>query len=187
MEVKKIKILFFIGTLNSGGKERRLLELMTYLNKFDRYSLVLVTKQSQVMFDNFFDLNVEWISLKSKKYNLLSFLEFYRIARKIEPDFIHSWGNKQTLISLPFKFFNKKTKLINSQITSAPPRLSLGEKIIPKVNFLFSDRILSNSFAGIDAFKPTVKKSSVIYNSLNLNRFINLSNTNFVMEKYGIF
>jgi len=186
MEIKKIKILFFIGSLNSGGKERRLLELMTYLNKADRYTLILVTKQSEVMFDNFFDLKVEWISLKSKKLNLGSFLEFFRIANKVSPDFIHTWGNKQTLIALPFKFLKKNSKLVNSQITSAPPSLSWGENLISQINFRFSDCILSNSYAGIEAYLPPTEKSKVIYNGLNLKRFENLPQKKEIREKYGI-
>jgi glycosyltransferase involved in cell wall biosynthesis len=186
MKKDKVKVLFFIGTLGSGGKERRLLELMTYLNQSDRYSLYLITKQTDVMFENFFKLRVEWISLSSKQLSLGSFFEFYKIVRKIEPDFIHTWGNKYTFISIPSKLFGKNIKLINSQITSAPPKLSWTEKLISRINFKFSDIILSNSFAGINAYNPPKLKSTVIYNGLNFKRFIDLPEKNLVKEKFGI-
>ncbi|MCH6201427.1 glycosyltransferase [Aquiflexum sp. LQ15W] len=186
MKKEKIKILFFIGTLGSGGKERRLLELMTYLNQSENFSLYLVTKQTDVMFDNFFKLKVEWISLNSKKLSLGSFFEFSKIVRKINPDFIHTWGNKYTFISIPSKLFGKNIKLINSQITSAPPKLSWSERLISRLNFNFSDIILSNSFAGIDAYNPPKSKSAVIYNGLNFKRFIDLPDKKQIRDKFGI-
>jgi glycosyltransferase involved in cell wall biosynthesis len=186
MKKEKIKILFFIGTLGSGGKERRLLELMTYLNKSEDFSLYLVTKQTDVMFNNFFELKVKWISLSSKKLSLGSFVEFYKIVRNINPEFIHTWGNKYTFISIPYRIFGKNVKLINSQITSAPPRLSWSERLISRLNFYFSDIILSNSFAGIDAYNPPKSKIKVIYNGLNSKRFIDLPEKKLIRNKYGI-
>lgn len=182
----KKKILFFIGSLNSGGKERRLLELLTFLSHKGQYDLVLVTKKSEILFENFFELNVKWISLNSNNFKLSSFWDFKKIIRKEKPQIIHTWGNKQTFISLFALLFLKKIKLVNSQITSAPPKIALGERLIANLNFMFSDVILSNSFAGIEAYNPPHHKSKVIYNGLNMERFINLPNTEAIKKKYGM-
>ncbi|WP_040481741.1 glycosyltransferase [Mariniradius saccharolyticus] len=186
MNKGKIKVLFFIGTLSSGGKERRLLELMTYLNKSDKYALFLVTKQAEVLFDNFYSLQVEWLPLSTSRLTIGSFSEFYQIVKKISPDIIHTWGTKQTLIAVPPKLFSKKIKLVNSQITSAPPNLSLTEKLLSQINFLFSDSILSNSFAGIEAYNPPKTKAEVIYNGLNAQRFKFLPERQEMRKKFGI-
>jgi glycosyltransferase involved in cell wall biosynthesis len=159
---------------------------MTYLNRFENFSLFLVTKQTDVMFDNFYGLKVEWISLSSKKLNMGSFFELYKIVVKVNPDFIHTWGEKYTLLSIPLKLFGRNIKLINSQITSAPPNLSLSEKLVSRVNFKFSDVILSNSYAGIEAYNPPKSKSSVIYNGLNFRRFKDLPDKKLIKEKYGV-
>ena len=182
----KIKILFFIGSLNSGGKERRLLELLTYLSQIDLYDLVLVTKKSKVLFQNFFKLNVKWIQLSSENLKLSTFGEFKNIVEKEKPQIIHTWGNKQTFVSLFSLILFKNIKLVNSQITSAPPKLPLGEILIAKLNFLFSDVILSNSFAGIDAYNPPLNKSKVIYNGLNMLRFKDLPDIESIKKKYGL-
>lgn len=186
MKAEKIKILFFIGTLSSGGKERRLLELMTYLDRSDKYSMFLVTKQTEVMFENFQKLRVEWVSLSAKKLTLGSFFEFFRIAKEIKPDFVHTWGSKQTLIAVPYHLIFKGSKLVNSQITSAPPKMPPSEKLIAKINFHFSDVILSNSIAGIDAYGPPKEKALVIYNGLNLNRFEHLPDKTAIRDKFNI-
>jgi glycosyltransferase involved in cell wall biosynthesis len=186
MENKKIKILFFIGSLSAGGKERRLLELLTYLGNLKRFQLFLVTKKTEVHFENFPDLKIEWIRLSEEKINWFTFFEFYAIAKKVKPDIIHTWGSLHTLITLPFLLSVKKTKLVNSQITSAPPKLSFSESLICKINFLFSDVILSNSFAGIESYNPPKSKSKVIYNGLNFKRFENLIPVNEIKANYGL-
>lgn len=186
MHKSKIKILFFIGTLNSGGKERRLLELLTYLNRLECYQLYLVTKQSNVMFENFYSLNVQWIPLSTSRLTVGSFFEFYQIVREIGPDIIHTWGNKQTLISIFPRVFFKKIRLVNSQITSAPPKIPTAEKLISKLNFQVSDKILSNSFAGIESYRPPKSKSSVIYNGLNFRRFEGLPDKGVIRGQFGV-
>lgn len=169
-----MKILFFIGTLGSGGKERRLLELITFLTAKKSYELIVVTKQSEVQFENFFDLNVKSYQLSSPKLTLTSFREFQQIVGKEKPDIIHSWGNKYTLIAVLSKLFSPKIKIVNSEITSAPPKIDFIEGLICKINFTFSHVILANSFAGLEKYNPPAHKSSVIYNGLNMKRFCNL-------------
>jgi glycosyltransferase involved in cell wall biosynthesis len=170
----KIKILFFIGSLGSGGKERRLVELLTFLDKRGKYELILVSKNKGISFEKFFDLKVKWIRLDSQVSDLKSFIQFYKIADEIKPDIIHTWGYIQTFMVLPYILKNRNVKLINSQITAAPPKISLKERLINKVNFYYSDVILSNSFAGLEVYHPPKTKSKVIYNGLNFDRFNNL-------------
>jgi glycosyltransferase involved in cell wall biosynthesis len=186
MNKGKVKILFFIGTLGSGGKERRLLELMTYLNQSDSYTLFLVTKQAEVLFPNFYSLHVKWIPLSTSRYTIGSFPEFFHIVQEVSPDIIHTWGTIQTLIAIPPKLFFKKIKLVNSQITSAPPNISLREKFLSRINFLFSESILSNSYAGIEAYNPPRSKTQVIYNGLNAQRFNALPEKQEMRKKFGI-
>ncbi|WP_113922999.1 glycosyltransferase [Cognataquiflexum aquatile] len=186
MNSKKITILFFIGSLTSGGKERRLLELITYMGKNDIYRLVLVTKKTEIYFENFKSLNIEWLQMESERIGLRTFWDFFEIAKRIKPDIIHTWGNIQTFITLPYVIKFRKVKLVNSQITSAPPKIFLKEKIVSNINFLFSDIILSNSFAGLEAYGPPKTKSKVIFNGVNLNRFQNLVSVEETRKRYGL-
>jgi glycosyltransferase involved in cell wall biosynthesis len=115
-----------------------------------------------------------------------SFFEFYNIVKEHKPNIIHTWGNTYTFLALIPVIFQKNIKLVNSQITSAPPHVSFGEKLISRLNFQFSDIILSNSFAGIDAYKPPKKKSYVIYNGLNFNRFSELTDIKEIKKEFGL-
>lgn len=182
----KKKILFFIGGLNTGGKERRLLELITYLNQTNNFDLVLVTHREEVAFDNFDQLKLEWVTLSTDRLTLISFWEFFQIVKKHRPNIINTWGSKQTFVSLPSKLMLSGLKLVNSQITSAPPKVPFSERLISKINFLFSDVVLSNSYAGLESFKPPRKKSIVIYNGLNKDRFSDLLDKEVVKEQFGL-
>jgi glycosyltransferase involved in cell wall biosynthesis len=186
MNSRKITILFFIGSLTSGGKERRLLELITFLGNIEKYRLVLVTKKTEIYFENFKSLKMEWVEMETEKIGLKTFLEFLRIARRVKPDIVHTWGGNYTLITLPYLFINRSVKLVNSQITSAPPRVGRGERLICRLNFKFSNVILANSTAGIEAFNAPRYKSKVIFNGLNFKRFENLKPLSDVRMLYNL-
>lgn len=183
----KIRIFFFIGYLGTGGKERRLIELLSYLNKKRKYELLLVTTKEGVELPKFFDLDIKMVVLK--KSTLISklnyFFQFYQLTRKFNPDIIHTWGRMQTLYALPAVLIGKR-KLVNGQITSAPPRISLMDSLIDKVNFRYSDVVLSNSKAGIEVFNPPKEKAGVIYNGIDLDRFQNLPNRVTIKNQYQI-
>jgi glycosyltransferase involved in cell wall biosynthesis len=185
----KNRILFFIGSFKGGGKERRLIELLSYLSGKDNYEIMVVVTDPIVDFPAFHKLKVSYkvIAKTWKKNDLTVFYKFYRICRKFKPHLIHTWGRIQSFYSLP-AVIGHKIPLVNGQITSAPPhanRWSLN-KVLDRINFRFSTVILSNSRAGIDAYKPPLRKIKIIYNGISLNRFENLPSPEQVRSKYGI-
>lgn len=183
-----IKILFFIGSLGSGGKERRFIELLYYLKADEKYEILVVTTSKEIHFPIFKSLNIPVKNLKKNKYldNKTFPFEFYKISKDFKPDIIHTWGRIQTFYVLLSKIL-RKTILINAQITNASPKITLLNRILDRINFLFSDIILSNSYAGIEAYNPPKKKTQVIYNGMNMNRFKNLPDPELIKEKYKIY
>ncbi|MEX0881883.1 MAG: glycosyltransferase, partial [Cyclobacteriaceae bacterium] len=181
------RILFFIGGLVAGGKERRFMELLTFLKNTGEYEMMIVTTSKDIDFPAFSKLEIPLKRInKDKFFGISSFpYLFYRITTDFKPDLIHTWGRMQTLYVLPTRMI-KKIPLINAQITNASPNISVGNRLIDKLNFRQSDRILSNSYAGIQAYNPPKEKSRVIYNGVNLDRFKNLPNKSGIKEKYGI-
>jgi glycosyltransferase involved in cell wall biosynthesis len=185
----KIRILFFIGKLGAGGKERRLIELLTYLKEKGGYELMLVLTKDIIHYPYFYKLDIPYkiIEKNRKRNDLAVFFKFYQICKQFLPHLIHTWGSMQTFYSLP-SVIGQKLPLINSQISSAPPkpkRWSITQ-LINRINFRFSKVILSNSQAGVDAFKPPVKKIKIIYNGMNMVRFANLPEAEKIKSKYGI-
>lgn len=187
--IQKTKIIFFIGTLCAGGKERRLVELLTYLKNNTEHEMLVVLRQDQIDYPAFFKLNVPYkiLTVKYIKKDLRLPFQFYKICSEFKPDIIHTWGSMPASVALPTVIV-KRIPHVNSQITSAPPRMKKWSfsALQNKINFSFSDVILSNSKAGLESFKPQNNKSQVIYNGVNFDRFKDLPDPNKVREKYNI-
>ena len=189
LETNRIRILFFIGSLRSGGKERRLVELLTFLNANGRYELLLVLTKNEIHYQQFYDLDINYQVLKkgSKQNKLSVFYQFYKLSKKFKPHVIHTWGRIQTLYTLPAVVL-QSIPLVNSQIAGAPVHLSRFSMLsfIDKLNFRFSKKILANSQAGIATYQPPRSRRQVIYNGINLRRFLNLPSVECIKAKYGI-
>lgn len=189
LPTSKIRILFFIGSLRSGGKERRLIELLTYLKERDQFEFLVVVTKDEIHYPAFHQLAIPYRVIKKKwaNHDPSVLYQFYKICKEFRPDLIHSWGRMQSLYTLP-AVIGRKIPLINSQITSAPPQVNKRSflYLLDQVLFRFSTIVLANSQAGLRAFNPPPEKSRVIYNGLNLNRFVNLPSQEEIKAKYNI-
>lgn len=182
----KLKILFFIENLHSGGKERRLVELVKELSKLNQYEIDIVLTRPGIHYTEVQDLDVRihYVLRSRIKKDPSIFFRFLILARKIKPDVIHVWGNIVALYAIPTKLL-LKIPLINGQVADAPEFVDnsiLGKKS----TFKFSDRIIGNSKAGLLAYKAPQEKSSLIYNGFNFERIKFLANKEQVIKKLNI-
>jgi glycosyltransferase involved in cell wall biosynthesis len=184
---RKIKIVFFIGGLVSGGKERRLIELLSFLKKNSDYETIVLTTKSTVHYKEFSELGVYHQQIGKSRFLKVFFIlkDLYFFFKAQKPEIVHTWGRVQTMYTLPLKLAFG-FKLINSQITNAPSRFSFSDKKIDRINFKFSDVIISNSQAGVAAYQPDQKKTVVIPNGMRMERFERLPAKDVVKKKYGV-
>ncbi len=184
-----MKIIYFIGTLCPGGKERRLIELLKFLRLNKNYEVMLILRKNNISYSYFYNLGIPYkiLTNKYKKGDWKLPIYFLSICRDFKPDIIHTWGCMPTAVAILASII-LSIPLINGQIVSAPPKesISFGQKIINKINFIFSDIIISNSYAGIMSFNPPLKKCRVIYSGIDLKRFDNLPANDIIKLKYGI-
>jgi glycosyltransferase involved in cell wall biosynthesis len=187
MSIKKNKkILFFIGSLISGGKQRRLIELLTYLEKKTGYELLIVIAYNQIDYPAFYRLESKHIILNKKPdfKDPRLFYRMYKICKSFKPDIIHTWGSMQTFYMIPSAIINR-IPLINSQITSAKPNNRFD--FVNALNFHFSKYITSNSVAGLESYGLKQNdKYRVIYNGINLDRFKNLPTADQIKKEMQI-
>ncbi len=165
-------ILFLIGAMSRGGKERRLQILMEQLSKSKKYDIHLLVRNGVIDYHDFKAYNIKFTILFDQgetKSSLKTFLKLWQYVRANKPHIIHVWGTVDATYMIPIsRFF--KIPVINNQVTTATPPTTF-EKYISKLNFIFADHIVSNSFAGLKAYKAPMNKSSVIYNGFNFDRF----------------
>jgi len=185
----KTRIIYFIGSLSVGGKERRLIELLTYLQCKEEYELMVVVTDPIIGYPSFYKLNINYQVIRKswKRYDPSIFYKFYKKCKQFKPHIIHTWGRMQSLFAIPTALA-QGIPLVNGQITGAPSNLKRWSfnGIVDQINFSFSKIILSNSQAGINAYRPPAKKARVIYNGINLCRFENLGVPESIKFKYGI-
>lgn len=170
-----MNILFFIDSLVSGGRERRMLELLFYLKKNTDYKLALVLTEHTIDYPYVDDLNIPIYIIKRRliKYDPSLFWRFYKIAKDFQPDIIHTWGTMTTWYATPTKKL-LKCKLYANLIADAHYQLTTAffPNLFHKTAIKYSDLILSNSYAGINAYGLSDDpKCRVIYNGVRLNRF----------------
>jgi glycosyltransferase involved in cell wall biosynthesis len=168
-----MKILFFIDTLTSGGKERRMLELIQYLKQHTDYSISLVLTENLIYYQYVYDLGIPIKIIKRKgiKWDPSLFVRLYKICSDFEPDIIHAWGRMTTFYSIPSKLI-LKIPLISSLIAdSLGPYKNKINSLFFKTDIRFSDVFLANSQAGLNSYKIKSSKAKVIWNGVNLERF----------------
>lgn len=184
-----MRILIFTDTLGFGGKERRMLELIRYLKQNTNHELALVLTENEIYYEYVHELGIpiQIIERKYSRFDPLPLVKFYRFCRKFKPDVIHAWGIMTTFYAIPAKLLGKKP-LISSMIADvAGLTKSVSTKtIFFKIDYLFCDLVLSNSMAGIKAYKVSPEKSKVIWNGVHQERFQNEFNINETKTDIGV-
>lgn len=167
-----MKILFFIDVLTSGGKERRLTELMKGLKQRPDFEFELALMSTEINYKEVLDLDIpiHYLIRKTKR-DVFVFRMLYNLARNFQPDIIHCWGSMTAIYGVPVcKLLN--IKLVNGLITDSPSKQNILNKhwFRARITFPFSDVIVGNSKAGLDAYRAPKGKSFFIHNGFNFER-----------------
>lgn len=179
-----MKIILFTENLRAGGKERRITELLKALKYDDRFQFEVILTKGNIHYRSFYDLGIPIHIMERKwiKKDPRIFFLFFKLILRVKPDLIHVWGHMPAVYALPTKIL-LGIPMINSEIAdSAPANTLLAKNLV----FRFSDRILSNSLAGIAAYQAPASKSRVIYNGFCFSRIENLEKPEVVREKLNI-
>lgn len=169
------KILFFIDSLCSGGRERRLVELLFYLNQHSSYNIRLVLTEYEIHYNEILQLNIQIDVIKRRhiKKDPSLFFRFYKIVKEFKPDIIHTWGIMTTFYAIPSKWIFRKPLMANmiADVKKKHKSFSL-TGLFNCINYKYADVILGNTNAGFKAYgidkKPKIK---LIYNGVRLERF----------------
>ncbi|WP_297696248.1 glycosyltransferase [uncultured Eudoraea sp.] len=171
-----MKILLAVDSLARGGMERRLIELVKGLKRYPEIELNLVVFSETIAYPEIHDLDIPITILKRvPKKNPMVFVRFYKLCKKLGPDLIHCWGTMSAIWAIPTaKLLG--ISLINGNIMDAPEGLSFFDKRLfrARLTYPFSSFIVSNSKAGLNAYKVPKHKAICIYNGFDSNRISNL-------------
>lgn len=133
-----------------------------------------------------YGINIYKLGKKYKRNPFYQSLKFYRICKRENVDIVSVWGIFPGLNSILAKLL-LKFKVVNCSITSAYKLNNFDIiYILTKFGLLFSDKVISNSIAGLKSFRAESEKSSVIYNGINLDRSTKLLSKDEVRMLYDI-
>jgi len=183
-----MKIAIIIDTLRSGGKERRLVELIKGLYKDYNVSIELILLSKIIHYHEILELgiNIHYLVRRWNKDPVI-FHKFYRICKNSNPDIIQSWDSMSSVYSAPIARL-LGVKFVNSMIYDAPIPLRIfsSKWLRSKITFPISNAITGNSKAGLLAYHATPSKSFLIYNGFDFQRLENLGNIENIKSKFNI-
>lgn len=170
-----MRIFMAIDGLGRGGKERRMLEVIKGLlqSESPRFEICLVSLSPLVEYPELYTLPVRFEILKREgKADLGMLFRLADILRSFKPDILHSWGTLSSMLLAPLKLVFRRP-LINGVLADAPSGLTWADKHYRRVKLTtpFTDIFVSNSKAGIRAYRTPEHKSVTIYNGVSLARF----------------
>ena len=110
-----MRIIFFIECLWTGGTQRRLLELISYLKQYTKYEIALVLTEDGIHFEEIYELGITIKVIKRRgfKYDPTLFFRFYSYCRLFKPDIIHTWGILTTFYAIPAKLICRVPLITN--------------------------------------------------------------------------
>ena len=184
-----MKILFLIEALRKGGKERQLIELIKSISDINKEIIMeVVLMDRDIEYKDFLntDIKIHYL-VRKHKLDVSIFNKLYKVCKYFKPNIIHSWASLFTLYAIPYAKLNN-TKLIDGSIRYGVPIKFLSKtSIISKINFLFVDKIVTNSYAGLKAHQLLENnKQLCIYNGFNFTRLDNLTAQNAIRKQYNI-
>ncbi len=181
-----MKILFYIESLRSGGKERRLVELIKGLKNYPDIEMELVLTREDIHYTDIFDtgIKIHYTIRKGLKKDPRLFWKFYKIAKKFKPDIIHVWGGMVAVYAIPAKVL-LRIPMINNQIADAPLKVNTG-LFTHKITFPFSAKIIANTSAGLQAYNAPKNKSMVIYNGFDFKRNENIKDAENIRNRFNV-
>lgn len=189
-----IRVLLLIDRLGAGGKERQLIELLKGLERRSEVECrlaVLANQQTQLLHSHFPDLHkldtpIHYLDRTSAK-DLSVFRRLYRLCRDFQPHLLHSWELMCSVYALPLaKLLGMR--FINNTIQNAPARIGFMSRVWlrSRLTFPFSDVVLANSRAGLQAYRAPARRSDYIHNGFDLERIQQLQDPQTLRRALGI-
>jgi glycosyltransferase involved in cell wall biosynthesis len=183
-----VRILFVIDTLGSGGKERRLTELLKALSTRQDTEFQLVVMSNDIHYTDVYKLGIviHRIIRRSPKDPLV-FSKLRTLIKSYNPDAVHCWESMTAVYLAPVCFL-LNCRLINGMVTNAPVRQNITNHhwLRGRLTFPFSWKVVSNSVAGLKAYRVPAGKGVVIANGFNFGRLDNLIGRDAVRDELHI-
>jgi glycosyltransferase involved in cell wall biosynthesis len=171
-----MKILMVADSLVTGGRERRMLELIKELTKREEgFDIYLVLLHGIIDYKYAYDLPISLCILeRGYRYDFSIVSKLRKIINEYRPDILHSWTSLGS-IYLSLANWRLRLPLINGMIADSKKKNIFNKHFFRlKLTIFFSNIVVSNSIAGLKSYRVPFKKAKCIHNGLDFKRFDNL-------------
>lgn len=168
---QKISILFLIGSLGVGGKERQLIELIHGLPG-NQFTCHLFVKNLDAYYISRVSEKLDSLhSLEKEKFHLFDSFAVAKQITKLKPDIVCSWTNITSHFALFARLLTRhRYSIMNCCIRNAPPKLSTVLRLERMLYSLYAC-VVANSYAGLAAYGQSNKQGRyVLYNGFDMSR-----------------
>ena len=183
-----MKVLFVIDTLGPGGKERRFTELIKALAGREKIEVSIVVMSNDIHYTEIYNLGVEIKKIIRKTPKDLSvFSQFRLLIKSVRPDAVHCWESMTAVYLAPVcKLLG--CPLINGMVTNVPLRQNILNHhwLRARLTFPLSRVIVSNSHAGLKAYRVPRRKGVVIHNGFDFSRLDEIRDAFIVRNELNI-
>lgn len=163
-----MKVLLLTDSLGAGGAERQFCLLAKSLPDYGVIVKVHSLSEgfyAQKLRSQGIDLT---ITARSSQYDIRPARSVSTLIREFQPDVVHTWGWMSTCAA----FLQCKLRHI-PLIGSARSGSVSSRKIRSFSQVLLCDGVISNSLAGLEAYRVPGKKRHIVYNGFELDRIQN--------------
>jgi glycosyltransferase involved in cell wall biosynthesis len=170
-----MRITFILDIFKAGGKQRRCFQTIQGLVAYGYKNIQLIIfNEEEVGYPEVYELGVE-VEIINRKglgkdpFQVLKDLDC--ILGKYKPDVVQCWG----LVAMPFVCVLKlkyRYYLIGAYVANSnSPKLFSIDYFVNLLAHVFANKFISNSIAGLSAYRIPKKKGVVIYNGFNPERY----------------
>lgn len=169
-----MRITYILDAFGGGGKERRCLQLIQGLNRVGINDIQVIIVDKEIAYCELYDTTAR-IDIIDRKNRHLSIFQtankLYVLLKEFSPDIVQAWGLMSAGLMLMVKPFSKFIPLA-SYVADCDKPTGVKNLINLTCNRVCL-KCISNSKAGLKAYKTPASKSIVIYNGFNETRFHN--------------
>ena len=182
-----IRVLHVIDSFQTGGKERQLVELLKGLKSHDGVACEVVTMSKRVDFPEIHSLAPIHVVLRRSRYDPRVISRLLRIVRERKIDIVHSWNSMCSIYAAPVARL-AGAKFVNGYVRAAIPGLNWrdADYFRGKLTVPFSDAVVANSRAGLNAYAVPAGKAVCVYNGFDAARLEGLQSEQQARQSLGI-
>lgn len=168
----KKKVVIVTDMLWGGGRERRIVRLITGLSLLKKYELHLVLLDDGVDYPEIFDVDVRVHVIKRRNARDLSvYWKLFVYLNRIKPDIINPWSYMSVAYSAPIAVA-LGVQCVGAYVVDAKaPRFLSINWFAKCVGDYLCSKVIANSHAGHAAYGTPSKKRVVIYNGIDVDDF----------------